>query len=263
MYGDNDLYVVDTGNNRVQHCVYSIASWSCSTLVSGLNNPQGITVDSSQNVYIADTNNGRILKCTSGGSCTPPLVSSTHSSSPSDVAVDSFGNIYSAEYWSGTVVKYNSSGIFDSTFVGVYGVPYLTDSYHYNQPRVAIDSSNNIIIVEEGGKRLTKLNASGAYLWSVGFPGMSGNDDTHLNWPRGVAVDANNTIYVANNDSVKIFSGSGALVASLGTGYATGYGTGHISLTVHQELLWIALVSFMFPIATITACKSTTAPAPM
>ena len=185
MYGDKDLYVVDNGNNQVQHCVFSSA-WSCTTLDSGLNNPQGITVDGSKNVFIADTNNGRIRKCNSSSVCSD-FVTGTYW--PYDLAVDSSGNVYSACSWDDIVARYDKNGNSLANFLGTENVPYLTDGYHYNHPRVAIDSSNNIIIAEENGQRLIKLNSSGVAQWSRGVPGVDQNDNTHFNWPHGVAVD--------------------------------------------------------------------------
>jgi streptogramin lyase len=219
VYGNNHLYVVDTGNNRIQHCIYSGATWSCITLDSGLNNPLGIAVDSSNNVYISDTNNGRIRKCTSGGVCSDFVIDTYWLN---DLAIDSSGNIYGSSTWQDIVVKYDSGGNFVGTYVGVEYVPYLTDNYHYNHPRVALDSSNNIIIVEEYGHRLIKLNASGVAQWSIGVPGVDSYDNTHLNWPHGVAVDTAGNIYVADNCRVQIISPDGNYLNTLGTGCGTG-----------------------------------------
>ena len=213
VFGNKDLYVVDTGNNQAQHCVFSNA-WSCSTLDSGLNSPQGITVDGSQNVFIADTNNNRIRKCNSSEVCSD-FVTNTYG--PSDLALDSSGNVYSATSWYATVVRYDKTGIFLGIFLGVDQVPYLTDGYHYNHPRVAIDSSNNIIIVEENGQRLIKLNSSGVSQWSRGVPGLEKNDNTHFNWPHGVAVDGAGNIYVADGFRVQMYNGSGTYLYTLGS----------------------------------------------
>lgn len=101
-------------------------------------------------------------------------------------------------------------------------VPYLTDGSHYNHPRVAVDSANNLIVIEENGQRLTKLNASGTPLWSVGVPGVDANDNAHFNWPHGVAVDVGGTIYVADNTRVQLFTSGGVYSATLGTGFGTG-----------------------------------------
>jgi uncharacterized protein YjiK len=214
----NRLYVADAGNNRVQRCTFS-GNWSCSTFDSGLNNPQGIAVDGSNNVYIADTYNWRIRKCPSAGACSD-FVTGTYGLW--DVAIDSSGNIYGTATYESMVVKYNNTGTLMGPFIGVEFVPYLTDNYHYLQPRIAIDSSNNLIIVEEHGQRLTKLNSAGVALWSIGVPGVDASDNAHFNYPHGVATDKNGNIYVADGTRVQIFSGNGVYSATLGTGSGTG-----------------------------------------
>ncbi len=172
------LYVVDNRNNRVQRCVLS-GAWTCTTLDGGLNNPQGIAVDGNDNVYIAETGNSRIRKCIPGGAC------SNFANVPdwtTDLAVDSNGAIYASAQFRHVIRKFSSTGNLIGTHLGVEGVPYLTDGYHYNHPRVAIDGDDNIIVLEEHGQRLLKLNPTGALLWAVGEPGVSGNDNAHFNW---------------------------------------------------------------------------------
>jgi hypothetical protein len=216
---DSDrLYVVDAGNDRVQRCAFG-GGWTCTTFDSGLNNPQGITVDGSNNVYIADTENGRVRKCSSAGVCSD-LVTGTYGLY--DLAVDSAGNVYGAAAWEAFVVRYDSGGNQLGGFVGVEGVPYLTDGYHYNRPRIAIDGSDDIILAEENGQRLLKLDANGTLLWAVGVPGVDSDDNTHFNYPHGVAVGNDGRIYVADGCRVQIFTGGGTYTATLGTGCGTG-----------------------------------------
>jgi len=212
------LYVIDNRNNRVQRCVLS-GAWACTTLDGGLNNPQGIAVDSNDNVYIADTGNYRIRKCMPGGVCSS-FANLTNWTT--DLAVDTNGTIYASTQSRHVIRKFSSAGNFSGTHLGAEGVPYLTDGYHYNHPRVAIDDDTNIIVLEENGQRLLKLDPTGALLWAVGEPGMSGDDNAHFNWPHGVAIGNDRRIYVADNCRVQIFSGNGSYITSLGTGCGTG-----------------------------------------
>lgn len=215
----NRLYVVDKENDRVQRCTYNSGGWSCSTFKKSLNQPQGIALDSSNNVYIADTTNGRIVKCTSSAVC------STFEQGaywPSDVAVDSSGNVYGAVETESFISKYDSSGNYSGPFKGALFVPYLTDGNHFNHPRVAIDPQGNIIILEEQGQRLVKLDSDGNLLFSLGVPGISGSDNNHFNWPHGVATDSAGKIYVADSCRVQIISPNGVYLNTLGTGCGTG-----------------------------------------
>jgi len=212
------LYVTDRDNNRVQRCEFS-GTWTCTVFDSGLGGPQGIAVDGSDNVFIADLYNGRIRKCPSAGACVDFAIGTYGFY---DVAVDSSGNVFASATYEAIIVKYNSSGGLAGTFLGKKFVPYLTDQYHYYHPRVAIDGSNNIIIIEENGHRLTKLNASGVLQWSVGVPGVDAPDNKHFTYPHGVATDNGGKIYVADNCRVQIFSPTGSYLSTLGTGCGTG-----------------------------------------
>lgn len=207
------LIVPDRMNNRVQICSYS-GSWTCNTLDSSLNRPQGVAVANNNDVFIADTENGRIRKCTSGGVCSDFV---TFANWFYDVAVDSSGRVYGAAAYEDIVIRFSSTGTQLGTFVGIEFVPYLTDGYHYFKPRIAIDHADNIIILEENGHRLVKLDPNGILLWTYGVPGvdMWGVND-HFNYPHSVAVDLNNNIYVADGCRVQIFSPTGSYQSTLG-----------------------------------------------
>jgi hypothetical protein len=212
----NRVYVVDQGNNRIQRCTRG-ATWVCATFASGFNMPHGITIDNGNNVYIADT--GRIRKCLPNGTCSD-FVTNTYDFY--DLEADSGGNVYGAGTYDGIVVKYNSGGAWQGIFLGEELVPYQTDDSHYYSPRVAIDGQDNIIIVEETGQRLLKLNSAGNLLWSVGVPGVDAPDNDHLNYPHGVAVDTSGKIYVADNNRVQIFSAAGAYLNTIGGSWGSG-----------------------------------------
>ena len=59
------VYVADSGNRRV----LKLAAGSTTQTVlpfTGLNQPQGVAVDSAGNVYVADTQTNRVLKLPAG-----------------------------------------------------------------------------------------------------------------------------------------------------------------------------------------------------
>lgn len=183
--GSDHLFVADFGNDRVQRCTETASAWTCSTLDAGLNNPDGIAVDQQNNVFIADQDNFRIRKCSAAGVC------STWAANPPGLQIwpsDSSGNVYGAANYERLVVKFNAAGTQSSVFAGVQRESYLTDGSHYNQPRdVAVDSAGNMVIIEENGHRLIKLNAAGSVQWTIGDPGKYGSENTQLRWPRHLA----------------------------------------------------------------------------
>ena len=109
---DGTIYVADAGNNRIRQIQNQSGTWTVSTLAgtgsagfadgaaasAEFNNPQGIAVDSSNNVYVADTGNNRIREIsggnvsTIGGNGTAGLVNGAASSAefkaPQGLTVD-------------------------------------------------------------------------------------------------------------------------------------------------------------------------------
>jgi sugar lactone lactonase YvrE len=213
----NRLYVVDNGNNRIQRCTLA-GTWSCATFDASVNNPSGIWVrTSTDDVFIVSNNDEKIRKCPSAGACSDFV---TGLDDPKDVAVDSSGNIFVTFQDPNVIQKYNSSGTLVGTFAGTYGEPYLTDDNHFFTPRLTLDKTGNIYVIEEYGQRLLKLNSKGALLWQVGEAGVTGNDNNHFYYPRGVAVDAKGNVYVASGYRVQIFKKNGAYLATLDNGGA-------------------------------------------
>ncbi|WP_339833380.1 S-layer homology domain-containing protein [Paenibacillus sp. FSL R7-0272] len=110
---NGNVYVADSGNQRIQKLTLSTNTWSewkkvgggTGTSLGEFNNPRAVAVDSSGNVYVADSGNHRIQKLTlstntwgewkkvGGGTGT----SLGEFNTPYGVAVDSSGNVYVAD----------------------------------------------------------------------------------------------------------------------------------------------------------------------
>lgn len=229
------LYVADTSNFRIQRCTFFLG-WSCSTFHgtgsygSGSNEVGWVTGLGlkGNTLYITDGSNDRIKQCDiNSGSCSTFV--SGGFNWPGDVAVDSSGNVYVSDTDDFVIKKYNSSGSFLGIFAGDNGVPYLTDQSRFNAPHgIAIDNSNNIYIGTERGFRLLKLASNGVAQWTVGQPGVWGNDNAHFGdfWagPRNIAVGTTGKVYVADegNHRVQIFNSNGSYSTTLGS-----YGSGN------------------------------------
>ncbi|HTM47440.1 MAG TPA: NHL repeat-containing protein, partial [Bryobacteraceae bacterium] len=113
-----NLYIADTGNNRIRRVINGIISTFAGNGTGGfagdggqavsaqLSQPRGIAFDSAGNLYIADTGNHRIRKVNPGGLITTvagdgniPLTL------PRAVAVDSAQNLYIADTANHRIVK--------------------------------------------------------------------------------------------------------------------------------------------------------------
>ncbi|TLX82085.1 MAG: hypothetical protein E6L00_04660, partial [Thaumarchaeota archaeon] len=181
--------------------------------------PAGVAVDSSGNIYVADADNHRVQIFDSFGNWKKTIgVSSIPTSEYSGVAVDSLlGDIYVADSFNYRVQKFDSAGVNKLT-IGVTGVPG-SDQSHFNSPAgVAVDSlSGDIYVADSLNHRVQIFDSSGNWKKTIGETGVPGSDQSHFNFPTGVAVDSSGNIIVGDsfNYRVQIFS---ALSISNGDG---------------------------------------------
>jgi DNA-binding beta-propeller fold protein YncE len=223
------LYVADSDNARVQvfqlvgdSMVFSQSITTTDTTV--FNWVSAVAVDAN-NLYVADEGSGQVHVFSRNGVYGATIAGDCGGSkdwfcSPMDVAVDSSGNVYVADPWERFRVM-KCGGWTCTTFAGFPNVPYTTTNYLYNKPNgIAVDGSGNIFLTEEMGRQLIKLNSSGTFQWSVGTPGIWGNDDAHFGNPQQVAFDSSGRLYVADadNNRVQIFNSNGSYFNRLGGG---------------------------------------------
>jgi len=135
---NGDLFIADSGNNRVLEYAAGVSTGASAIRVFGqpsmtaafkasqasaqtLNNPQGVTADAGSNLYVADTGANRVVIFPNTGNAaiagTPatfvlgPSDFSTSSGplkSPQDVAVDSAGTIYVSDHGNNRVLTFPS-----------------------------------------------------------------------------------------------------------------------------------------------------------
>ena len=151
----------------------SATSFDLSVFASGLNQPSGISIDSSNNIYVVDKNNGLVRKITPDNVMTT-IISGLYS--PRGVCVDSNGNVIVSDSGNNAVRKISSDG----TIVSI-------GSGFYSPTCVAVDLlSNNIYVCESSTiKRVTPLGVI-----STIASGIS---------PMGICVDANGNIFIADS----------------------------------------------------------------
>lgn len=140
----NDLYLCDTGNNRIiqiaveqgKHSVKRVISEISGTDVVTFNLPTDIFVDAEENIYIADTNNERIVMVDKDlhfiKQFTKPMDSTFDqnlSFYPKKVVVDVAGRVYAlCQNVNKGLVKYESDGTF-SGFIGANTVSVTMAEY--------------------------------------------------------------------------------------------------------------------------------------
>ena len=221
------IYIADSNNNRIRKItpggvVTTLAGSGTASYADGtgtaaqFNDPTGIAVDTSGTVYVADLYNNRIRKITSGGVVTTLAGSGTAGSlngtgtsaqfnNPYGIIVDSSGSVYVADTSNNIIRKITSGGVV-TTLAGSGTAGSLNGtgtSAQFNGPYgITIDSSSNIYVGDMLNNTIRKITPGGVVTTLAGS-GTNGSingtgTSAQFNYPGGVAIDSNGTIYVVD-----------------------------------------------------------------
>lgn len=213
------------------------------------------------NIYVSDTNNCLIRNVSAGNintfagfvvSGSPRCgytgdsgsATGAELSSPYGVAVDSKGAVYVADTANHVVRKVSGGTI--NTIAGLGGLlGYSGDggpavnAQLYNPYAVAVDPAGNVFIADEGNCRIREINVVTGIITTVagtgacGFTGDGLATSTALNAPQGIAVDANDNLFIGdtNNHRVRWVSPNGIMTTIAGTSSAGFNGDGILATT--------------------------------
>jgi trimeric autotransporter adhesin len=212
----------------------------------------GVAKDSAGNVYVADTYNCLVRKVATSGVVTTFagfLVSNSPRCGytgdggsalgaelyyPYGVAVDSKGSVYIADF-NEHVVRRVTGGII-TTIAGIGGLAGYsgdggpaTSALLYQPSAVTVDPAGNVFIADSNNCRVREINAATSIITTVAgsgacsFTGDGLATANGINYPQGVAVDANDNLFISDyNNRVRWVSPNGIMTTIGGTG-ASGY----------------------------------------
>ncbi len=247
-----NLYVADTQN----HVIRRITPAGVVTTIAGsagrhgnvdgvgsgaaqFNSPIGLSVDSAGNLYVGDSANQTTRKVTPAAVVTTlagqvGVIGSTNGTgsgasfnSPQGTSVDSAGNVYVADNGNRTIRKITPGGAV-TTFAGSTGLQGTNDGVgsaaRFNQPvSVAVDSANNVYVVDSGGETVRKITPGGVVTTLAGTGGLSGTNDGVGNAarfanPQVVAVDGAGNAYVSDsgNNTIRKITPDGVVTTIAG-----------------------------------------------
>jgi Ca2+-binding RTX toxin-like protein len=213
-----NIFVADYFNQRVIKFDPNgnvITQWGSAGSADGqFQNPQDVAIDSSGNLYLTDTHNHRIQKFNNNGQFMlkwgTPGSGPGELAFPSRLAIDSNDILYVTDNGNGRVQKFNTIGQFVGTIVeGQLSFPVGID----------VDSSDNVYVAESGAagnpSRVDKFTSSGQpiTLW-----GSLGSDPGQFNQPKGLTLDEDNNVYVADefNNRIQKFDSNGNFITEFG-----------------------------------------------
>ncbi|MFZ0519926.1 MAG: Ig-like domain repeat protein [Candidatus Acidiferrales bacterium] len=198
-----NLYIADTGSNRVVKIAPSGTQTVVSVAPLSLSFPVAVALDGAGNLYVADNGNERVVKVPAGGG-TATVFAPVFT--PDGLAVDASGNVFVTDNEDGWIVKIASNGASSAFETG------FTDPVD-----VAVDAAGNVYLADGTLTHIVKFPADGGDGTNVGssLPNIS-----------GVAVDRSGNVYVGeSSDSAVIVKitpvGAQTTLATSGLGAAT------------------------------------------
>ncbi|MFG0263404.1 MAG: peptidyl-alpha-hydroxyglycine alpha-amidating lyase family protein [Novipirellula sp. JB048] len=131
------------------------------------------------------------------------------------VAVDQHDHVYVFTRAKPPIQVYTTDG----KLVRSWGEDTIESAHH-----LKIDDEGNVWVADIGLHVIRKFSPEGKVLLTIGTPGVSGDDQTHLDKPTDMAIAANGDVFVSDgygNNRVVHFDAKGNFIkawGSLGTG---------------------------------------------
>lgn len=239
----DNLYISDMGDQVIRKIttdgvISTVAGQPGITGYSGdggpatsakFNTPNGIAVDSQNNIYIADERNNVVRKVTADGVISTVAgqagisgyggdegpATSALLSGPMGVALDGNGNLYIIEYFNNVLRKVGTDGII-STVVGNF--PVLNADFYYPSG-IAVNSKGEMYVADYAHSKIKKiaiatytadLSQNGEYIFSKLLEGYTNGDR------ESKAISVTNTGTGTLTNLKVTLSGSGADSFDLG-----------------------------------------------
>jgi sugar lactone lactonase YvrE len=254
-----NLYFAETGN----HVVRKVNTAGHITTIAGtgtqgfsgdagpatsatLDSPQGLALDTANNLYIADTHNHRIRRIdaatgiittiagtTPGFSGDNALATSAQLNLPTALALDTANNLYLADTGNHRIRKISVAGLITTIAgtgaQGFSGDNALATNAAIDSPTgLALDAARNLYLADTHNHRIRCIAAATGIITTIagtGTPGFSGDTNpattATLALPHGLTIDAAGNLYLADtaNHRIRRIDGiTGAITTVAGDG---------------------------------------------
>jgi hypothetical protein len=213
-----NVYVVDTGNNRVQKFTSSgayVTKWGSAGSGNGqFNEPYGIAVDNSGFLYVVDRKNVRVQQFSLTGTFLVQWTTDPNDwgSDPHGIAIYGSGILYITDFSNHHVSRFTTTG----ALLSHWGSGGNTDGSFVQPYGVTVDQSEYIYVADTSNHRVQKFNSSGTFLvkW-----GSQGSADGQFSNPKGIAIDGSGRVHVVDSDNhrIQVFTSSGSFIEKWGS----------------------------------------------
>lgn len=175
-----------------------------------LKNPVDIAVASDGSIYIADIYAG-IRKLNSSYTTISSFASMQ--GEMYGIAIDSLNNIYGPDLYGGRIYKYAAGSGSSSLYAGNGGYNPTDDanptSASFRRPyNVAVDSANDVYVVDKDGCSIRKITSSGTSTLGGNYNNCTYADgidaDSRFQSPNGISVDSSKSLYIADTGGNRI-----------------------------------------------------------
>jgi sugar lactone lactonase YvrE len=189
------------------------------TSIYGASRPMSVAVTSAgDRIYIGETAGEQTARIfDSGGNPVGKLLPPTSTGelhAPTYLALDPItGDIYVSDRQTAAIYVYDAAGTYKRS------VTAPDDSPSWQPLGLAFDSAGNLYVSDVGlvPQVVRVFDSSGQEIRVIGA-------DAEMNFPNGIAVDANGFVYVtdSNNGRLLVFAQDGSIVAKVGRGTGEG-----------------------------------------
>jgi phage tail-like protein len=178
----DDLYVVDTGNYRVQ--IFSVEGFALRAIW------EPIMVSQTTGNITIQAAVPAVTWPSSGSACGPEIVYPPQTWQPWDIAITSTGRTYVTDYANGLIHAFDPAGCWCKAYTGLGpSQPQLK-----KPTRIAVDRQGRIYVIQEGQSYVVVLDAEGKFLGQVTQPSQIQGRFC----PVAVAVDINGNLCLSD-----------------------------------------------------------------
>lgn len=207
--------------------------------VARFSSPQGVAVDRSGTIYVADSNNNLIRKITTSGAVTTlagsgmsgaadGVATAASFSNPLALAVDAQGVVYVCDAGNHAIRRIDAAGVVTTLAGGTAGFADAQGAAaRFNVPHgVAVSSRGDVYVADFANHRIRKITPAGVVTTFAGNdrPGAANGASAaaSFNDPAGIAIDANDDLYVGDqgNHLIRKISAAGNVTTLAGSGVA-------------------------------------------